>query len=751
MSSAHRFQFFRSGGVDQVSIGDGDDLLELAGLDQKLWVALAMPTTNVAVPADTLACLDGDGDGRIRVQDIRGAIAFVGTTFAKPGDVLRPADKVQLAAIKDPSVVAAAKRMLADLGKQDANEITPQDITAITKAFSETVLNGDGIVIPASTADPELAKLIENVIVAMGSVVDRSGKPGVDQALTDKFFADVDVFAAWYGQGSKPEVAVLGSATADAHAALVAVRAKVDDFFVRCRVAAYAKFDDTTIGLVDTELATPIERAARTLTASDEQLTALPLARVSVVVRLPLRELVNPAWADRMAKLADAAIVPLLGPRDAITPTDFEAVVAKLAPYQAWRDARPTTKLDALDPAWVAQVASSDLRKRLADLIAADAALTEQYKQISAVSKAVLLQRDFARVLKNFVNFSDFYSKQDGAFQNGTLYLDARALKLCVPVGDAGKHAALAAASNACLLYCDIARKGVTNKIVAAVTNGDDDNLFVGRNGVFYDREGNDWDATITKIVSNPISVRAAFWSPYKKLVRTIEDNVQKRAQAADEASSKRIEATGADVANADKEALAAAEGATPKKPGGSKIDLGTIAAIGVAIGGIGTLFGALMTNLFGLGVWLPFGILAIMLMISGPAMMLAYLKLRRRNLGPILDANGWAINGRARINVAFGAAMTELAKLPHGARRSLDDPFADKRTPWRRWVILVALLGLGGAWYLGKFDDLVPDAITSVAVLGDSAPRAKRQAEAAAAAAQKPLPYPPSPPSRTP
>ena len=61
--------------------------------------------------------------------------------------------------------------------------------------------------------------------------------------------------------------------------------------------------------------------------------------------------------------------------------------------------------------------------------------------------------------------------------------------------------------------------------------------------------------------------------------------------------------------------------------------------------------------------------------------MLLAWLKLRRRNLGPILDANGWAINGRARINVAFGAAMTELAKLPQGSQRSLDDPFADKRT----------------------------------------------------------------------
>src|SRR4029079_10782626 len=101
----------------------------------------------------------------------------------------------------------------------------------------------------------------------------------------------------------------------------------------------------------------------------------------------------------------------------------------------------------------------------------------------------------------------------------------------------------------------------------------------------------------------------------------------------------------------------------------------------------IGTLIAALLANLFGLGKWLPLGILALMLMISGPAMLLAWLKLRRRNLGPILDASGWAINGRARINVAFGAVMTELAQLPPGAKRPLDDPFADKRTPWKRYV----------------------------------------------------------------
>jgi hypothetical protein len=735
VATPHRFQFFRSGGVDQVSIATGDDLVRLRDLDHKLWVALAMPTTNVAVAADTLACLDSDGDGRIRVHDIHAAVTWVEATFVDPGAVFAPADSVPLAAFKDPAVLAAAKRMLADLGKRDEAAISVADTAAITKAFTETVLNGDGIVIPASTDDAALREVIETAIASVGSVADRSGKPGIDRALADKLFADVDAYAAWRARGDTAEVSPLGAATADAYAALAAVRAKVEDLFVRCRIAAYAKFDDRTLAAVDTEPAVAVEMASRTLTATDDELAKLPVARVTAEATLPLRAAVNPAWADRVTRFADAAVVPLLGARDALTAADYDAIVGKLAAHAAWQAAKPDTKVDALGADRIHALSTGDTRVKLAALIDADAALAGEYAQISAVQKAVLLQRDFARVLRNFVNFSDFYAKQDGVFQSGTLYLDARALRLCVPVADAGKHAALATASDACLLYCDVTRKGTTRQIVAALTNGDADNLFVGRNGIFYDRDGNDWDATITKIVANPISVRAAFWAPYKKLVRTIEDTVQKRAQAADEAAGKRMEVAGSDVANADKAALAEVQAGTPAPARGAKIDLGTVAAIGVAIGGIGTLVGALLSNLFGLGMWLPLGIVALILMISGPSMLLAWLKLRRRNLGPILDANGWAINGRARINVAFGAAMTELARLPPGARRSLDDPFADKRTPWRRWVVLVVLCGGFGGWYLGKLDDYLPASITSTAVLGDAAPAAHQQSAARPAA----------------
>jgi hypothetical protein len=409
-----------------------------------------------------------------------------------------------------------------------------------------------------------------------------------------------------------------------------------------------------------------------------------------------------------MATFVEVAVVPIVGPRDVLAPADLAAITDRLAPYNAWRADEVKTKVDAFDPGWLEQLAAPDLRARLAALIAQDAALAGEYDQITSVAKAVRLQRDGGRILRNFVNFSDFYGRQDGVFQAGTLYLDARAIHLCVNVNDVAKHAALASSSDSFLVYLDITRRGETRHIAAALTNGEADNIFIGRNGVFYDRDGE------------------AFWTPYKKLVKMIEDNITRRAAAADATSHARLEAVGKTVATADKAALAPEPPPAPPPPA-KKIDLGTIAAIGIAIGGIGTLFGALLSTMFGLGKWLPLGVVALLLMISGPSMLLAWLKLRRRNLGPILDANGWAINGRARINVAFGAAMTELPRLPKGSSRSFDDPFADKQTPWRLWLFLIVLLVVAGSWYVGKLDKYLPERVRSTSVLGADAPAAKK------------------------
>ncbi|MCC7544479.1 MAG: hypothetical protein IT506_03210, partial [Aquabacterium sp.] len=52
-SSKHTWRFFRAGGFDHVRLDRGADLLNLAQLDQKLWVALSCPTQGLELDAQT--------------------------------------------------------------------------------------------------------------------------------------------------------------------------------------------------------------------------------------------------------------------------------------------------------------------------------------------------------------------------------------------------------------------------------------------------------------------------------------------------------------------------------------------------------------------------------------------------------------------------------------------------------------------------------------------------------------------------
>ena len=260
--------------------------------------------------------------------------------------------------------------------------------------------------------------------------------------------------------------------------------------------------------------------------------------------------------------------------------------------------------------------------------------------------------RDLGKLCNNFVNFRDFYGRKDKAiFQAGTLYLDQRSCDLCLTVEDAGKHATMAALAGTYLAYCDCYLKGSGEKlqIVAAFTGGDSDNLMVGRNGIFYDRKGRDWDATITRIVENPISIRQAFWSPYKKLVRMIEEMAAKRAAAAEASADAKLAETAQSVASG--------EAPKPAEPPKTKFDTGTLAAIGLVLSTLLAALGGIFGKILGLSWWqipllwwqIPLLFVLILLAISAPSMIIAWLKLRRRNLGPILDANGWAVNAKAR------------------------------------------------------------------------------------------------------
>jgi hypothetical protein len=327
-----------------------------------------------------------------------------------------------------------------------------------------------------------------------------------------------------------------------------------------------------------------------------------------------------------------------------------------------------------------------------------DSALNKEAESIMLVNKLAHYNRDLFTLLRNFVSFNDFYLPGKKAiFQSGTLFIDQRSCDLCLKVNDMDRHNALVSFSGMFLIYCKCVSKSTSEEmiIVAALTNGDIDNLIVGRNALFYDRSGQDWDATIIKIIDNPISIRQAFFTPYRKISNFISTQVNNFAIAQDnkeqlEANNKIIKAT----ENAKESAEKPTAPATPFDIGKF---VGIFAAISLALGALGGALASLIGGFMALIWWkIPLAILGIILLISGPSMLIAYLKLRKRNLAPLLDANGWAINARATVNIKFGNLLTQIASMPIDAELNLNDPFSKKRVkPWKLALFILLTISI--------------------------------------------------------
>lgn len=688
--SAHLWKFFRAGGFDQVKLDTGADLMNLDQLDQKLWVALACPTTGLEFCPKTAALIDSDKDGRIRAPELIAAVKWAGTMLKNPDDLIKGGDTVALSAINDATdegkqLAASARQILLNLGKKDATAISVVDASDASKIFSNTTLNGDGVIIPESASDDATKAVVADIAACMGTVPDRSTKPGIDQARADAFFAECVAFDDWHkkAEADKANILPAGDATAAAAAAVRAIKSKVDDYFGRCRLAA---FDPRAVAALNRKEEEYLAVAAKDLSITAAEIASFPLAPIAAGKALPLKLGINPAHAAAVGALQANAVKPLLGDKTELTEADWAALLTKLGAFECWSAGKAGAAVEKLGLKRVREILAGKAKDNVAALIAKDKALEPEAAAIANVEKLTRYVRDLYLLCINFVNFRDFYDAGDPAiFQAGTLYLDQRSCTLTLPVEDAGKHAAMAALAGSYLAYCDCVRKATGEKrsIVAAFTNGDSDNLMVGRNGLFYDRKGRDWDATITKIVDNPISIRQAFWSPYKKLVRMIEEMAAKRAAAADAESDKKLAAAASTTVNVDK-----------AKPEPKKVDVGTVAAMGVAFGAIGSAF-AYFAGLFkGVEFWqLCLAVVGILLLISGPSMIIAWLKLRKRNLGPILDANGWAVNAKAKLNVPFGASLTGIAQLPPGATVSADDRFGEKPSGWIGFVKFVIIV----------------------------------------------------------
>ena len=695
-TNGYPWKYCSLGGVVRVNITSGEDVAHLGELDQKLWTVLSCPTKDLELDSRTLQLIDTDGDGRVRVAEVVAAAQWLTGVLKDRDAILKGESVLKLDGINTEceagqKLFASAKHILSNLAL-DKDEISVDEATDSVAIFKDTKFNGDGVITPASADDEALKALIATIAEKAGSATDRSGEAGVTAEHVEAFYTALADYAAWQeaAEAGKAAIFPYGDNTPAALDACNAIKDKVADYFMRCKLI---RFDDAVAGAVDVSADRVGAISDKNLATQAEEIATYPLARPAKEAELPF-DAINPAWQGAFAAVKALVLDVDFPKAKAITEAQWQGILDKFAPYCAWLADKKGEAVEALGLDEVKALLKADRKAELLALVDADKALEAESNAIDEVGRLLLYYRDFAKLLRNYVIFTDFYGRKQGTrgiFEAGKLYIDERCCDLCIKVSDMGAHGDMPKLSGMFLLYCKCTSKakGETMDVVAVMTDGKTRDLRPGKNGLFYDLDGGDWDAVITKVVENPISVKDAFWAPYRKVANFISDKIDKSAADKDAAAMSKLQ-TKAD---------AGAEGA--KQPFDIAKFAGIAAAVGMALAGIGAVLVALGAAVKSL-VWWQWLIIiaAVMLIISGPSCFIAWRKLRKRNLGPVLNANGWAVNSQVLVNILFGKTLTSVAKYP---KMKLDDPYA-KRTPlWRKilcWVLILLVIAFAVLYF---------------------------------------------------
>lgn len=704
MAEKYKWKYASIGGVVRVSIQSGKDIANLDQLDQKLWTVLSCPAAGLEFNKKTLALLDSDHDGKIRAAEVIAAAKWI-TSVVKDADILlKGSDELALDQInteipEGQALYNSAKQILKNLGLEK-DSISLADASNSVAIFANTKLNGDGIITEASVEDALQQKAIATCVATVGSAMDRSGKPGVDAALVEKFYAALADYSAWKAQATTEAATIFpyGDNTAAAYETFCALNEKVADYFVRCSLIG---FDAATAAAVDLSVEKISAIRDLNLASCPEQIAQCPLAHPAADGLLVMNA-INPAWAALFAKFKTLVVDKVFPDAKSLDKAQWDQLAASFGPYAAWCSSKKGAEVEGLGEQVVAELLKENCKDALLQVIADDLALKEESESIDNVNKLLHLNRYFYSFLNNYVTLKDFYNPTVRAvFEIGKLYVDQRCCELCIKVEDMGKHGDMANQSGIFLIYCTCTSKvkNATMNIVAALTNGKDGGVKVGTNAVFYDRDGQDWDAVVTKVVENPISVKQAFWGPYRRFWNFCTEKINKLVASKD--GKFMNEATAKVDASTNDDTLKATMQEKPKSFDIAKF-AGIFAAIGMAVGFVASAVSSIISGILSVSpAWkLLLGLVGLILIISGPSCFLAWVKIRKRNLGPVLNANGWAINSVVLVNQLFGKSLTSVAKYPvvRGG-----DPYKKQGSP--AWVkCLLALILLAAAAYVALY-----------------------------------------------
>lgn len=689
-------------GLLQLRLNTPEDLDHLHQLEPARWSSTSVPTDQLFCDKTFLEFIDTDQNKRVRVQELLAAHDWLRKRLKNKLRIIERTDTVYLDDLDTSNPDAAKLKALAEEHmerKGSGAQVTLKEIRAFKETYTKQFPNGDGVVTFAQVGDAELSAFASSIVKSEGGVVDLSGEIGIDESKLDAFIQHGLARLAWEADANSIDNAEnsvlfpLGEATTSAGELILALSDKIDQFFAQCDLisqenAALSRFSASAETISALDINNPAAISA--------YLKEAPLARPNPAGVLDIGGWLNPLFAEDLRKLAYLVLPAVVseGSKEPtkITRKEWEKITHLFDDYRAYMGRKPADLPDNLQGDELREFILGPLPERLRTLIAEDREASEELKAISDLEKLSLYQRWIVELANNMASFPYLFVLHERClFETGTLVLDGRELSFCVRVNQKSEHKPIAEQSNLFVIYVDLERKTqegatATMNIAAAVTSGVRRGISMGKRGIFYDREGQEWDARVSDIIVRPISLWEAAIAPFVRLRDFVLERIERWTESRfASAESKAQEA-------AESHALIAPEGlpaARPPSPAiaeaqaqhmqaqkaashaqslsfanlffGSAISL---AAIGSAAAfAIKTLSLTDPVNL----LVVVCGIVAGIMLLSA---FLGWLRLRKRDLSTLLEACGWAFNVRIFLRRKHSLRFTRIPPIPRKAIR---------------------------------------------------------------------------------
>ncbi len=742
--------FDRFGRTYHLSIRSARELEQVLELDDSHWIAMSAPVAGLNGDRRFLDLVDTDHNGRIRTDEMRAAIRYLLDRVAGRDGIGDGSDVLALSAIDGSHPEAAdlldtAEYILSAVGAEDRSAISLTQVTDFEHQLDSSVINGDGIVPPEATAEPAVQQFIRDLIGCYGGREDLTGRVGVSEEDLAKFLQDARAYLDWAAKGDLPagaqttDVLPLGAETAAAHAALEAVRPKLDSFFARCRMVRFRPDAAAQAGVEGWKAVPSDFASAATI---EDALRRAPLAEPNPEGVLTLDDEVNPAYAEALGRFRAQVVRPLLGDSRRLTGAQWKELLKRFAGYEAWLAGKQGGAVGGLGRERLRACLEGPLPQALRDLLAQDRLVADKLASVRKLVRLLLYQKHLLELANNFVSFPDLYEPTRRAmFEMGSLVIDGRWFNLAIRVDDVKQHKDVARSSRIFVIYAELTRAEATQKSVVALpaTSGTMGNLAVGKRGVFHGSDGMTYDARVVDIIENPISFREALAAPFVRLGQFIGGKIEAISGTAQKALESQVgqvtdqmqtgvQQTVQQAPQLVQQAGGPAAGAPAAPSTSARRDL--LVGASFSIAALSSAFAFVTKQVSGLEKpfhTLALAVLIVLIIVSLPTAIVAAWKLARRDLSSILEGCGWAINARMRLNRRQRGQFTRWERYPADATG----------TPRKRWlltvllVVLAALLAVGVVKLWRLSTDHSPPAKAPSAPAQPAAPPAPEKAPA--------------------